>query len=211
MLLGLTGGVVVVVVYRRGAGAALVVGGKMVTDEPAGSMLTDDPTNMVADAPCQPACCCCRSCCHCCCRCCCARAVAPAFTEPPIARSNSALSIMPSWLVSMASKRSPPACMAALSCTPTCADLAGCVMLPPLEEDSMWSSMGISEQTDDAGEDGTSKPTSETPLFLLLLPPLNWRLDFAAVSFLQSHQMPKQRRQARSSRRGIHHHVRACS
>jgi len=41
MLLGLTGGVVVVVVYRRGAGAALVVGGKMVTDEPAGSMLTD--------------------------------------------------------------------------------------------------------------------------------------------------------------------------
>jgi len=93
-------------------------------------------------------------------------------------------------------------------------------MLPPLE-DSTWSSMGTSEQTDDAGEAGTSMLTSETAprflllqlllLLLLLLLLFIWRVDFAAVSFLQNHKMPKQRRQAKSSRSGTHHHVKACS
>jgi len=170
----------------------------MVTEPP--------PTDTVADAaPNHPSCCCCRRCCHCCC-CCCVRAApwrAPAPCEPAIARSNSALSMTPSWLVSMAAKRSPP----------TCADLACCFILPPLE-DSTWSRMGTSEQTDDAGEDETSElisERSETDRFLLLLLLFIWRVDFAALSFLQTRQMPKQKRQARSSRRGIHHHVRACS
>jgi len=138
-------------------------GGYRLTDAPAGIMLTDalgdmhsvPPTDMAADAPSyterlsnQPACCCCR--------CCCVRTVVllPATMEalppasmvalppcqplapcePYIARSNSALSIMPSWLASMASKRSPPTCMDAPSCTATCADLVVCIILPTLED-----------------------------------------------------------------------------
>mmetsp|Transcript_19851 Transcript_19851/g.38887 ORF Transcript_19851/g.38887 Transcript_19851/m.38887 type:complete len:257 (+) Transcript_19851:871-1641(+) len=71
------------------------------------------------------------------------------------------------------------------------------------------SSIGASEQADDAGEGGTLMP--ETPPRFLLLD-LKSRVVDLAAAFLRKSQMPKQMsRQARSSKRGIHHHIRVCS